>query len=532
VPAIICRMKPYIQPFERQLAIAELKSLSDGNVTPVDGDLESARQFSVNGKTNPKILIAQLAYWETVGAGAQAFTHQVRREATYAIARNGATIQQLVRKREVGIEKRPPNRRCLRYATHGIHEYRGKFFPQLVRSLLNFAQVPSRGVVVDPMCGSGTTLVEAAIVGRRSFGLDMNPLSVFVSDVKCRLLSEQPRKLVSAFDKLSRRTARRVLKLTGNGYFANLPPADQEYLGRWFAESSLAELDYIVAAIEELNQPTIMDFYKTCLSNILREVSWQKSADLRVRKEKKVLASGLVVDRFLSEVLRSTRSIAAFLMQEQAARVGRHQVVEADARNASAALRSVRGRVDAIITSPPYATALPYLDTDRLSLIYLGLLTRSDHRQRDFQMIGNREITERQRSAQWKEFGSKRGDLPQPTVELIERIDQLNHRKPTGFRRRNLSALLSKYFLDMREVMLQMSTLLKANGMAFMVVGNNRTTAGGVEIEIQTAEHLALIAQSVGFHVQQKLSMDMLASRDIFRKNTMPSEQILFLKRS
>ena len=56
-----------------------------------------------------------------------------------------------------------------------------------------------------------------------------------------------------------------------------------------------------------------------------------------------------------------------------------------------------KGKIDAIINVPPYATALPYLDTDRLSLCYLGLLSRPEHRQRDQDMIGNREISEGQR---------------------------------------------------------------------------------------------------------------------------------------
>ena len=40
--------------------------------------------------------------------------------------------------------------------------------------------------MLDPMCGSGTTLVEARLSDRTAYGLDMNPLSVFITDVKCR----------------------------------------------------------------------------------------------------------------------------------------------------------------------------------------------------------------------------------------------------------------------------------------------------------------------------------------------------------
>ena len=98
-----------------------------------------------------------------------------------------------------------------------------------------------------------------------------------------------------------------------------------------------------------------------------------------------------------------------------------------------------------------------------------------------------------------------------------------------GFRRRNLSALLSKYFFDMREVMRQTYSLLRPGGTMFLVVGNNRTTAGGRHVEIRTADHLGEIAGGLGFRIADDMAMDMLVSRDIFRKNAVPSERIMRL---
>ncbi len=191
----------------------------------------------------------------------------------------------------------------------------------------------------------------------------------------------------------------------------------------------------------------------------------------------------------------------------------------------------MKGSVDAVITSPPYATALPYLDTDRLSLIYLGLLGRDEHRRRDAVMIGNREITERTRESYWNTYCKDRALLPEDTSALIDRIDELNRNANVGFRRRNLSALLAKYFFDMRNVLASQFDLLRPGGVMFLVIGNNRTTAGGEEIEIRTTHHLTKIAQSVGFRLAGDLSMQMLSSRDIFRKNAMASEQILTLQK-
>lgn len=527
---LTCQIKDYIQPFERQLALEELKALADGLPRAVDSTVDAALQFLVKTDAPLERLRAHLAYWQTIGFETQQITAQLRAEATSVIARNGVALNELPKVVPQIVDSKLPNKRCLRYATHGLHEYRGKFFPQLVRALMNMAQVPAEGIIIDPMCGSGTTLVEAVLSGRSAYGLDMNPLSVFVADVKCRALKLNPTRLIAAFEELSASLGKSACRPDKSYYYATLQDSDREYLAKWFATSVLDELYHIESAIEKLSGAGIRDFYHLCLSNILRSVSWQKNDDLRVRKEIINVPRGEVVKRFLDEATRSTKSIVAFLAQRGSGRMGCHDVRDADARVTAQELRHLRGRVDAIITSPPYATALPYLDTDRLSLIYFRLLPRNEHRRRDAVMIGNREVTERTRSSFWEHYLQNSEVLPRDTRSLIEEIDHLNKSKNVGFRRRNLSALLSKYFFDMHVVMREQKELLRPGGTMFMVVGNNRTTAGDKQVEIRTTHHLAQIAQSIGFRVAGTLSMDMLTSRDIFRKNTLPSEQILTLQ--
>ena len=189
---LTCRMKEYIRPFERRLALQELRALAGGPVVPVDGDDATASIFSVSRVNDAGTLRGALAYWHSVGDDADGLTTQLRGEATLAAARNGAGLEELPKAIRMLVPSKLPNKRCLRYATHGLHEYRGKFFPQLVRALANIARLPEDAVILDPMCGSGTTLVEARLSGRKGYGLDMNPLSVFVTDVKCRALSLRP----------------------------------------------------------------------------------------------------------------------------------------------------------------------------------------------------------------------------------------------------------------------------------------------------------------------------------------------------
>ena len=525
-------IKQFIQPFERRLAMLELEALSQSTPSAVGNDASSASVFEISGQFDPQYLSKSLSYWREVNADEATLTEQIRAEATSIVAGNGLDIATVREKTNELVPERLPNRRCLRYASHGLHEYRGKFFPQLVRALANIAEVPQGGLIVDPMCGSGTTIVEAKSSGRWAIGFDMNPLSVFLSDVKCKALGFDPDDLIDVFTRLDFAIANSVDAEAERPWTTRYTQKDQEYLKRWFAPECLEDLGLVLSVLDNLESDNFRDFFRVCLSNVLRAVSLQKEADLRVRKEEKHYSNGDLQRSFREFSKKSVKLLVAYLVEMSGDHSAiAHSVVAGDARKFAGELPEVNGTVDAIITSPPYATALPYLDTDRLSLIVLGLLPRNDHRARDMEMIGNREVTERVRKAYWETFEERRFELPDQTCSLIQRIHELNLNSDVGFRRKNLSALLSKYFLDMRSVLVQSLSALKSGAPMFLVVGNNRTTAGGKDICIETAMHLAEIGKAIGFNHVESINMEMLASRGIFRSNAMPSEQIVWLQK-
>lgn len=73
------------------------------------------------------------------------------------------------------------------YATHGMHAYAAKCPPQLVK--YGLAYYSKRGdTVLDPMVGSGTTLVEAKILGRNAIGFDIDPIAKLITEVKCTVI--------------------------------------------------------------------------------------------------------------------------------------------------------------------------------------------------------------------------------------------------------------------------------------------------------------------------------------------------------
>lgn len=531
--SLLCKIKPYIQPFERVLAFKELRSLSLCEPKPLDQSEDSVF-FKIKTDVPSEFLIHNLTYWESVGKDDfdLRLTRQVRREATVGLVRNG--INPDILQKFLPFKHGAPvqNRRVLRYASHGIHEYRGKFFPQLVRSLLNTAGMERNSVILDSMCGSGTTLVEAILHGCVAVGMDYNPLSVLMSQAKCEILSVDPGALNDEYKSVKKDLLKRPKRRNEREWFDSLPASSQKYLENWFSAEVLSDLDVIIRRINDTENGSIKKFFLLSLSNIIRKVSWQKIDDLRVRKDIRLDIDIDPVAEFIAEVKRSFGYVLSFLYENRGVDLGYANIVGCDARIADTAASHLVGRVDCIITSPPYATALPYLDTDRLSIYYLNLFERSEHRKHDLNMIGNREITNGLRDKLFKRYQNHRGDLPASVTSTIDLIHELNQGAGAGFRRRNLPSLLSKYFFDMKDIFETYTKLLKAGAPAFVVVGNNHTVAGGQKVKIETDRYLAELGESVGLVVDEKIPMEMLISRDIFRNNAGSAETIICFSKS
>ena len=101
-------------------------------------------------------------------------------------------------------------RQATRYSVHGLHEYKGKFNPQVAKALLNIFGVRSGGRVLDPFCGSGTTLVECTHADVLGLGIDINPFAVFLANAKLRALTTPVAELRGAEQRILRRLERRT----------------------------------------------------------------------------------------------------------------------------------------------------------------------------------------------------------------------------------------------------------------------------------------------------------------------------------
>jgi site-specific DNA-methyltransferase (cytosine-N4-specific) len=307
-----------------------------------------------------------------------------------------------------------------------------------------------------------------------------------------------------------------------------------EYVSRWFEEPVLREIAAVAVAIEDLPGRCPRDVFRVILSDILRDFSHHDPSDLRIRRRKDEPPAAGAINRFIDDM---DQKIGDILEAREV--VGTRTVTAAafrgDARAAIGCLRQGLGgqmphHMDAAITSPPYATALPYVDTNRLSMCVLGLLDAGDLRTAGRELIGNREINKGERKRYELALANNDANLPVEVLEVCQDLLVAADHKDHGFRRRNKPALLYKYLSEMAETFDAVRKLLRQGGRYALVVGNNTTRLRGKVRVINTPELLALIGEARGWHLEEVTTLDTYPRYDIHQRNSIETERLLLFQ--
>ncbi len=438
------------------------------------------------------------------------------------------------------------NHQQTRYSAHGIHEYRGKFNPQIVRSVGNICGIQAGNWILDPFCGSGTTLLEAAHCGWNAYGIDLNPLAVIITEAKIAAMKIPLLDFVETtenflykiktryrnFSYASAFTEKQMMEFGGENWHSCL---NDNYLQKWFMPSTLVQISSILNEISEINSSKIQLILRVILSDILREVSLQDASDLRIRRRKSSPENIPVLPFFIEtatkklEAIFKTRAYIPDNKITQTAFFG-------DAKNCKKFITESSNSTgeklfDAVITSPPYATALPYIDTQRLSLVLLNLITADKIHQTEKNLIGNREITEKERLLAEKAIDINDANLPLPCIKICQLLKESVDREKDGFRRRNMPSLIYKYLTDMADVFENLFYILKPDAPLAMIIGRNTTCLGGKFLTIDTPHYLTLLAEKNGFRLQEKIELNTYPRYDIHQTNSIRTETLLILRR-
>jgi len=515
--------------YERDLARRELSALGISVHAETDKGIVVKRQSITRDK------LSRLTYFsEIVGVnGIPIIPDQAQHESSVFFAVLGD---------DAGTRKQSKKQQT-RYSAHGLHEYKGKFNPQIVRAIGNLLGVERGNFVIDPFCGSGTALVEASFLGWNALGLDVNPLAVLIANSKLLAVKTPPAQLLKITEKLQRRitrivglesksspSLREIEKVVGKGCLNLLPHV--EYLRQWFPVAVLGQVAGALQAIDAIVPRKLRPIYYVLLSDVLRDVSWQNPDDLRIRRREDERSNYPAISLLL-ESMRSKIELVARTANVGITRTTRQTAVHGDSAVDLARIveSSSKKRVDFAITSPPYATALPYIDTQRLSLVLLNLVEPRNIMRTEQSLIGAREITARERVEWEKRLDENYDNIPRDLWRLCRRLLKAAGQNGNGFRRRNTPSLMYRYFTQMRHVFGNMSGLMRRGGKFALVVGQNATNLGGKDFLIDTPTHLCRVAEENNYRVIEDIRLDTYQRYGLHQKNAIKTEKLIILSR-
>ncbi len=385
-----------------------------------------------------------------------------------------------------------------RYASHNFHAFPAKFPPQLPGLFIDQLTNPG-DLVLDPMQGSGTAVLEAYLSGRRGVGFDIDPLAIAITQVKTTPLDAFD---VLRWSKSIRLRAAIAVESRSSELFAQLDqrwdPETRAFINYWFDTDTQIELMALLMEIERLSDASLRNFFKMAISGIIITKSGGVSlaldlahtrphrARLIYSRSGEVLEGGDLLEkqpknlRYVTKTVRSpleefdkrVQNNLKGLLKPNASLIPA-SVLFGNAQDLPLPAESV----DLIVTSPPYASnAIDYMRAHKFSLVWLGysIGQLSDWRKK---YIGGEVVA-----------NSLFEELPAYTTAVVADVSRLDAKK---------GQVLQRYYSEMKRVLNEMYRVLKPGKVAVVVVGNSDLRGRDTE----TQNCLADIGRAIGFDV-------------------------------
>jgi len=402
----------------------------------------------------------------------------------------------------------PKENNKLRIEDQSVHDwYRFvlSFPPHLVRDYITRFGLGDETVVLDPFCGTGTTLVECKKLGVPSIGVEANPMPRFASRVKIDW-SADPRSLLRHAKEIAVAASRNLAE-DGLEEFQSLPLFKQ---GK--TKQTTRDLLTLAPEAQDLlltNSISPIPLHRVL---VLLEELQRARHELFTQYERLALAKALVFEisnlEFGPEVgvgpaksdapaitfwLDAIQSIADDLSGMSDRSEVPAVVHQADSRNLLNILKP--NSIDAVITSPPYPNEKDYTRTTRLESVLLGFIRNKQ----DLRALKQDLVRSNTRGV----YKNDRDDLlVQDHLEIQQIADAIETRrielgKTSGFEK--LYARVTRlYFGGMTKHLADLRTLLRAGAQLAYVVGDQ---ASYLRVMIRTGQLLADIADSLGYEV-------------------------------
>lgn len=365
---------------------------------------------------------------------------------------------------------------------HALHPFAARFPHGLAGHFISALTQPSnsrsRDTVLDPMCGSGITLLEGWLAGRSVIGVDLDPLARRQSAARTTALEAQS--VRAAGDAALQRAAGMY---AGIGQSADplaavrdgMDAATRDFLDYWFFPNTQQELAALILAIRAEADPDLRNLLEVIFSStiVTKSGGVSRARDLAHTRPHRVAdKTPRRPIRLFSTLL--DRAVAAYAGVNPDT-VGESRIIPGDARD----LPLSAGSADLIVTSPPYANALDYMRAHKFSLAWLGDAIPSLTGLRA-QYIGSESAGDK--------AGQSAAELPASVQSVVDRLAAKDAPK---------SRVLRRYFADMSAAIGEMARVLRPGAAAIIVVGPS-TMRGAL---IPTHQCLADLASQAGLDV-------------------------------
>lgn len=324
--------------------------------------------------------------------------------------------------------------------------------------------------VLDPMAGSGTTLVVARKLGHVPVGFDSDPLAVLMARAWCADVDEHSLSKAAevVLQKAECRWRRIVLS---EAYPEGADDETRSFVRYWFDAVNRRQLSALAEAISGVRDASTRALLWCAFSRLIiaKQAGASLALDLTHSRPHRAFATAPIraVGSFLSAV--------RFVINAAPFKVGAEEHPMADVRIGDARrLRLGDRSVDVVITSPPYLNAIDYLRGHKFSLVWMG------HKISDLRSL---------RAAGIGTEVSAGSDAENALIaEVLKRMGAV-HRLSGRYR-----GMLAKYVADMSAVLQEIVRVLAPRGRAVLVVGDS--TIRGVYVRNSRA--VACLAERHG----------------------------------
>ena len=262
---------------------------------------------------------------------------------------------------------------------HRLHPYLGKFIPQLVEIFLRKYFTPGQ-TILDPFCGSGTTLVQANELGVNSIGYDVSAFNVLLSRAKTTKydLVKAHKEIIDIFNKtreLTQTDSNQLCLWQTNQPNFSLPETNKQYLERWFASQALYEL-LTYRQLIETEGYEYQNLLKIILCRSARSARLTTHFDLDFPKHPQIEPYWCYKH---SRVCQPTKEALKFLKRYSLDTIKRLEEFSIKRTNAwviachTDSRKTAPPPIDGIITSPPYVGLIDYHEQHAYAYYLLGL---------------------------------------------------------------------------------------------------------------------------------------------------------------